>query len=182
MSELSPYKLQLRRARSDQWTSTNPVLKIREPAIETDTGKFKIGNGVTAWNDLAYFANEEEFINIIRELGPSGGPFEFIGADVVMVDTTLAGILSSIALLEAIVTDKIVWPDGPSGGGASLDGIPLVIEYVWNFDTHHYVLANGGIGDIPENAVRMFTGPVDPVEDGFTMNAGDHWFIVEVEG
>lgn len=179
MSELSPYKLQLRRARSDQWTSTNPVLKIREPAIETDTGKFKIGNGVTAWNDLAYFANEEEFINIIRELGPSGGPFEFIGADVVMVDTTLAGILSSIALLEAIVTDKIVWPEGPSGGGSNLDDFSVLIMYVW--ESPHYVLANDGT-EVPENAARGFAGPVDPQEDGFTMNAGDQWFIVEVEG
>jgi len=36
------------------WASINPTLKEREIGIETDTGKFKTGDGVTAWNDLPY--------------------------------------------------------------------------------------------------------------------------------
>lgn len=35
-------------------TSGNPVLLARELAHETDTGKFKTGDGVTAWNALPY--------------------------------------------------------------------------------------------------------------------------------
>ena len=34
--------------------SENPTPKAREIMIETDTTKFKIGDGVTAWNELAY--------------------------------------------------------------------------------------------------------------------------------
>lgn len=37
-----------------QWTSTNPVLGAREIGVETDTNKFKIGDGVTAWTSLQY--------------------------------------------------------------------------------------------------------------------------------
>lgn len=37
------------------WATGNPVLLDREWAVERDTGKVKLGDGVTAWNSLAYF-------------------------------------------------------------------------------------------------------------------------------
>ena len=37
-------------------TSSNPVLEDGRLGIETDTGRFKIGDGSTAWNSLSYFA------------------------------------------------------------------------------------------------------------------------------
>lgn len=46
--------LQLRRGTAAQWTTANTVLSNGEPGYETDTGKFKLGDGVTAWNTLAY--------------------------------------------------------------------------------------------------------------------------------
>lgn len=36
------------------WTSTNPILSAREMGIETDTQKFKFGDGTTNWNLLPY--------------------------------------------------------------------------------------------------------------------------------
>lgn len=47
-------QIQLRRGTAAQWTSVNPVLAQAEMGVETDTAKFKFGNGVTAWNLLAY--------------------------------------------------------------------------------------------------------------------------------
>lgn len=47
-------QLQLRGDTAANWTSANPVLAAREMALETDTSKFKIGNGSTAWNSLGY--------------------------------------------------------------------------------------------------------------------------------
>ena len=40
------------------WTAVNPVLAAGEMGVETDTNKFKFGDGVTAWADLAYAAGE----------------------------------------------------------------------------------------------------------------------------
>jgi hypothetical protein len=37
-----------------RFASLNPVLLISEVGIESDTGKFKVGDGVTAWNALPY--------------------------------------------------------------------------------------------------------------------------------
>ena len=36
------------------WTAVNPVLAAGEMGVETDTNKFKFGNGTSAWSELAY--------------------------------------------------------------------------------------------------------------------------------
>ena len=36
------------------WTSVNPVLAAGEMGVETDTNKFKFGDGTTAWSELEY--------------------------------------------------------------------------------------------------------------------------------
>jgi lysophospholipase L1-like esterase len=48
-------KIQLRRDTAANWTSINPTLSVGEPALETDTGKVKYGDGATPWASLAYF-------------------------------------------------------------------------------------------------------------------------------
>ena len=47
-------QVQLRRGTAAQWASINPVLGEGELCAELDTQKFKIGNGVSAWNSLPY--------------------------------------------------------------------------------------------------------------------------------
>jgi len=46
--------IQFRRDTAAAWTAANPVLASGEMGLETNTGQFKIGNGATPWNDLAY--------------------------------------------------------------------------------------------------------------------------------
>ena len=48
--------IQLRGGPAATWATANPVLASREMGVETDTLKFKIGNGSTPWNSLAYQA------------------------------------------------------------------------------------------------------------------------------
>ena len=50
-------RIRLRRDDSATWTSVDPILLDAEPGYETDTGKIKIGDGVTTWANLAYFDN-----------------------------------------------------------------------------------------------------------------------------
>jgi hypothetical protein len=47
-------KIQFRRDAAAAWASANPVLGSGEVGFESDTRKFKIGNGSTAWNSLSY--------------------------------------------------------------------------------------------------------------------------------
>ena len=46
--------IQFRRDTASNWTSENPTLADGEFALESDTTKYKIGNGSTAWTSLAY--------------------------------------------------------------------------------------------------------------------------------
>lgn len=46
--------IQLRKDTAANWTSTNPTLSDGEVGIETNTGKFKIGNNYQPWNVLSY--------------------------------------------------------------------------------------------------------------------------------
>lgn len=47
--------IQIRRDTAANWTSVNPILAQGEMGLETDTIKIKWGDGVNAWNALAYF-------------------------------------------------------------------------------------------------------------------------------
>lgn len=47
-------QFQFRRGTASEWSTANPVLANGEMGIETNTNQFKIGNGSTAWNSLAY--------------------------------------------------------------------------------------------------------------------------------
>lgn len=47
-------RIQVRRDTAANWTSANPVLAAGEPALETDTGRRKTGDGATAWTALPY--------------------------------------------------------------------------------------------------------------------------------
>jgi hypothetical protein len=47
-------QIQLRRDTAASWTSVNPILASGEVGVESDTNKFKIGNGTLAWNSLPY--------------------------------------------------------------------------------------------------------------------------------
>lgn len=47
-------QIQFRRDTEAAWTAANPVLAAGELGLETDTTLYKIGNGSTAWNSLAY--------------------------------------------------------------------------------------------------------------------------------
>lgn len=67
-------QIQFRGDTSTNWTLVNPVLADRELGLETDTRKFKIGNGVDAWNALDYLITQgpQGIQGIQGETGPAG--------------------------------------------------------------------------------------------------------------
>ena len=75
-------RIQLRRDTAANWTSSNPVLRAGEFGIETDTLKFKIGNGSSTWTQIANYANVtdaglsnslNDYI-LLADQGSPGGP------------------------------------------------------------------------------------------------------------
>lgn len=47
-------RIQFRRGTAAEWSAANPILAAGELGYETDTAKFKLGNGTDNWDDLVY--------------------------------------------------------------------------------------------------------------------------------
>jgi hypothetical protein len=56
MSQTIPARIVIRRDTAAAWTAANPVLLNGEWGYETDARKLKIGDGVTVWSALSYYA------------------------------------------------------------------------------------------------------------------------------
>jgi hypothetical protein len=55
----------LRRGTASDWTSKNPIMHEGEMGYETDTDKFKIGDGGTRWNLLKYYVDADGVQQIV---------------------------------------------------------------------------------------------------------------------
>lgn len=71
-------KIQLRRGTAAEWNSNGTVvLSAGEPGFETDTGKFKVGDGSTTWTALAYAGGAESLrlqdLSDVASTSPSSG-------------------------------------------------------------------------------------------------------------
>ena len=82
-------RMQQRRGTAAQWISTNsgngPILNAGEIGFETDTNKFKIGDGTNHWVNLDYFIDASSTVN------PAfGSSITFEGATANDFETTLA--------------------------------------------------------------------------------------------
>ena len=64
-------RMQQRRGTASQWTSADPVLAAGEIGFETDTSKFKIGDGVNTWSDLTYFTTIDDALGDIVDGAPA---------------------------------------------------------------------------------------------------------------
>lgn len=125
-------QIQFRRGTASQWTAANTVLAEGEMAIETDTHQFKIGDGATAWNSLAYG-------------GLQGTPGLTEGEAIMIRDTFTAG--GDIAPGDAVYVDSngkirkgIVGSATGSTKNGVLDSTQMKSRVCWLDDTH-FILA-----------------------------------------
>jgi hypothetical protein len=99
---MSYIRLQVRRDTAANWSSANSILASGEHGYETDTGKFKIGDGTTAWSSLSYF---------IAGGGGGGGGSSWGG---------ITGTLSAQSDLQAALNAKL------ASSAVSVFGLTLV--------------------------------------------------------
>jgi hypothetical protein len=97
-------QIQIRRGTAAQWTSANPTLGSGEFGYETDTGKFKIGDGSTAWNSLGYKASGT-VTSITAGTGLSGGTITTSGT--IAIDSTVATLTGTQTLTNKTATGLI---------------------------------------------------------------------------
>ena len=80
-------QIQLRRGTAAAWTAANTLLAQGEVGIETDTDKFKIGDGVTLWNALPYASGMA-----------SNASTNFVQASAAFAGTNASGTINSTGI------------------------------------------------------------------------------------
>jgi hypothetical protein len=114
------YRIILRRDSSQNWEQSNPVLLSGEPGYETDTGKLKIGNGVSTWDVLDYYYGLTGPQGATGAQGATGdagtGPNNFYG------NQTIAGPTGTIVML-GYSTINFTDDTEAASGGIPLGGI-----------------------------------------------------------
>jgi len=84
MAEVIPYRFRLRGGTASEWTTANTILLAREPGVETDTGAFKIGDGVTGWNALPYTGTN--IAELVADLQADASAYADAAGDQAVID------------------------------------------------------------------------------------------------
>lgn len=96
--------IKVRRDTSANWVSLNPVLNQGEPGLETDTGRFKYGDGSTAWTSLGYAA--QQLTPTTQTTTYTAKPGDYVKADISSTSWTLT--LPSTPAANTIIGAKVI--------------------------------------------------------------------------
>jgi hypothetical protein len=101
-------RMQQRRGTATMWTNANPILGVAEIGYETDTNKFKIGDGTNRWADLTYFVDIDTMIagapgllNSLDEIAAA------IGDDPAFFTTVATGLATKAPLASPTFTGTV---------------------------------------------------------------------------
>ncbi|WP_375194639.1 hypothetical protein [Sphingobium sp.] len=147
-------RFQLRRDTAANWTSVNPTLGPGEPALETDTGKRKYGNGADAWTDLPYAVVSPTDIissttvgrSLLTLANPDAVRFLRVNADSSISALDAAAFRTAIGAGTSSTTGTVT-SVGASGGttGLSFTGGPITGSGTITLGGT-LAIANGGTG------------------------------------
>jgi hypothetical protein len=162
-------QIQIRNGTAAQWTSANPTLAVGEMGAETDTGKFKIGTGSTAWNSLAYAAVgtvtsvAQSFTGGIVSVG--GSPISTFGTLALTVAGTSGGVPyfssgTTWASSAALASNALVVGGGAGAAPSTVTtGTGVVTALGVNTGSAGAFVVNGGdLGTPSAGVVTNLTG------------------------
>lgn len=89
---MSYITIKLRRGTAAQWTAQNPVLAEGEIGLETDTRKFKAGDGTTAWTGLQYWGGSGGGASAFTDLTDVPQSYTGQGGKLVRVKADASGL------------------------------------------------------------------------------------------
>lgn len=108
---------QLRRDTAANWTAANPVLLDGEMGYEKVTLKFKVGDGTTAWNSLAYGGIKGD----TGAQGIAGNVIKSVTLDFGAIPVDSKGFTFSDG--SVTTSSKIVMTPAPDSDEYEMDGI-----------------------------------------------------------
>ena len=158
----------LRNDTANNWSTVNPTLSKGEIGIEINTGLFKIGTGLDAWNSLPY---------AYEKLPLDSKYFEFNGSKELTLNVN--GTFEDGALLQ-IVDGELAWvkPDNSTVEGLSANVKTLIDEL---YDVTDGKVPADGVSRIDELDTAVATN-AQGIADNAVAIEGINNKIAEIEG
>ena len=113
-------RIQLRRGGAQEWANSNPTLAQGELGIELDTGRFKIGDGVTSWNTLRYERPVESTSNTANTLVQRDADGNFAAGTITATIVGNASTAARLSTTRQIQLSSDVTASGTFDGSANL--------------------------------------------------------------
>ena len=192
-------QIQLRRDSSANWASVNPVLAEGEIGINTTIDQYKIGDGATAWNSLAYSSANISLNDIGDVTITSAADGDFLrwngsawindainlatdtvgnyivdltqGTGVTVTHTPGEGSNATIAIGQSVAAG-----DSPTFAGLTINGASIIFEGA-TADAHETILA---ITDPTADRTITFQDATGTV--AFTSDITTHANLTEAHG
>jgi hypothetical protein len=170
-----PTQIQLRRDTAADWTSNNPTMAAGEFGWESDTNRFKIGDGSNAWNSLAY-ADTLKTLGDIAVTGstisaPSNGDLTLTTSGSGKINISNAYTLPS----SDGSANQVLQTNGAgvlSFGTVSVGDFTFVGSTISSPSNADITLTPGGTGGVVASALRI-NGTTISSDDSATININD---------
>lgn len=171
--------IQVRRGTSSEWSGTNPTLSAGEWGLDTTTKRYKIGDGLTAWNSLPYASILPNSNDLV---GNSGIGITFSATTGIPVTVSVTGIVASQindfnAAVDARITNAAVSEEEVQDIIASGDHITTGFlrngtGLAWDYDDNNNFVSINVTG-IPSSLITDFATAVsDQVDTTLTAGTG----------
>jgi len=148
-------RFKLRNGTAAAWTAANPVLLAGEIGIETDTRRYKIGDGSTAWAGLSYYVDGVAIRGQCSKM--TDGTIDITTQGTYVTTGLTATLDSSTAYGMVLGTDDAFGLRNTSGGTKLFRIYGSIDATDGNNSTLGVKLAKNGTA-IDESECRAFTG------------------------
>jgi len=148
-------RFKLRNGTASEWTSANPVLLKGEIGVETDTRKYKVGDGTLAWSSLSYYI---EGVLARGQASKQTSGTILIGASSTYQSTGLTATFDDDTDYQTSLGTSDSFAIKNTSGATKLFMVQASMDaYAGNNHTLGIKLAKNGVG-INESECRAFSG------------------------
>jgi hypothetical protein len=177
---MSYTRILVRRGTATEWTTANPILAAGEFGFETNTGKFKVGNGSSNWTALKYFLNFDDIKSAIVDSAPTAldtlNELALALGEDQNFATTILNYLEDKAPLNSPTFTGTV-----DMSGATLSGVMLPINWMGTFSDLETYAENDMV--YWNGSVFYATGPNLSNSEGYYPTApGADWELFASKG
>jgi hypothetical protein len=167
-------RFKLRNDTAADWTAANPVLLLGEIGVETDTRRYKIGDGATAWAGLSYYI--EGVLARGQASKTTSGTIAIASAGTYQ-STGLTATFDSATDYQVVLGTSDTFGLKNDSGATKLFMVQASIDaYAGNNHTLGIKLAKNGVG-IDQSECRAFSGSTGQIAKLFCF-----WMVELADG